>query len=64
MAKTSTEGSCLGLGWIDGKVNIINKNLILPHMGWNEINVKSNGLDYYLIYKVEDFIFFIAIIHS
>ena len=43
MAKTSTEGSCLGLGWIDGKVNIINKNLILPHMGWNEINVKANG---------------------
>ena len=42
MAKTSTEGSCLGLGWIDGKVNIINKNLILPHMGWNEINVKAN----------------------
>ena len=43
MAKTSTEGTSLGLGWIDGKVNIIDKNLILPHMGWNEINVKANG---------------------
>ena len=41
MAKTSSEGSSDGLGWIDGEVKIIDKNLILPHMGWNEIKVEE-----------------------
>ena len=41
MAKTSSEGSSSGLGWIDGEVKIIDheKNIILPHMGWNEIQI-------------------------
>ena len=41
MAKTSSEGSSSGLGWIDGEVEIIDheKNIILPHMGWNEIQI-------------------------
>ena len=45
MAKTSSEGSSKGLGWIDGDVEIINqyKNLILPHMGWNEIKVADRN---------------------
>ena len=43
MAKSSTEGHSNGLGWIDGEVEIIDqdKKLILPHMGWNEIEVKE-----------------------
>ena len=43
MAKSSSEGSSNGLGWIDGEVEIIDqdKKLILPHMGWNEIKVKE-----------------------
>ena len=41
MAKRSSEGIESGLGWIEGEVKIIDqkKNLLLPHMGWNEIKV-------------------------
>ena len=34
-----------GFGWIDGevrKINNINKTLKLPHMGWNQIELKKN----------------------
>ena len=34
-----------GFGWIDGevrKINNMNKKLKLPHMGWNEIELKKN----------------------
>jgi len=34
-----------GFGWIDGevrKINNINKTLKLPHMGWNEIELKKD----------------------
>jgi glutamine amidotransferase len=34
-----------GFGWIDAevrKINNINKKLKLPHMGWNEIELKKN----------------------
>ena len=33
-----------GFGWIDGevrKINSINKTLKLPHMGWNEVELKK-----------------------
>tara|TARA_B110000495_G_C22828146_1_gene483249 strand:- start:191 stop:808 length:618 start_codon:yes stop_codon:yes gene_type:complete len=48
LAKSSDEGNIKGLGWIDADVknlNNLNKdnNLILPHMGWNKINFKSNN---------------------
>ena len=43
MANSSSEGSSNGLGWIDGEVKIIDKNLILPHMGWNEIKVEESN---------------------
>ena len=36
-----------GFGWIDGvvkKINNINKTLKLPHMGWNQIELKKNFL--------------------
>jgi glutamine amidotransferase len=36
-------GEYQGLGFIDGKVEkIVGENLKIPHMGWNEIIVKSN----------------------
>ena len=34
-----------GLGWIGGEIKkISNKNTILPHMGWNEVNVIKENL--------------------
>ena len=45
MARSSEEGTKQGLAWLDGDVKIINKKdkLPLPHMGWNEIEIKSNN---------------------
>ncbi len=44
MARRSEEGKNRGLGWIDADVGLIKKtkNLPLPHMGWNKINIKNN----------------------
>ena len=44
MARSSEEGIKKGLAWLDADVKIINKKdkLPLPHMGWNEIDIKSN----------------------
>ena len=35
-----------GLGWIVGDVKKINvgKNYVLPHIGWNNLNIKKNSL--------------------
>ena len=35
MASQSEEGVMPGLNWIKGKVLKLDKNIILPHMGWN-----------------------------
>ena len=45
MANSSSEGFCKGLGWINGEVKMIdrNNNLLLPHMGWNEIKVEKQN---------------------
>ena len=43
-----------GFGWIDGevrKINNINKTLKLPHMGWNQIELKKN-FPLFLILKI------------
>ena len=43
-----------GFGWIDGvvkKINNINKTLKLPHMGWNQIEIKK---DTSLFYGIEN----------
>ena len=43
-----------GFGWIDGevrKINNINKRLKLPHMGWNEIELKK---DCFLFTKIKN----------
>ena len=50
LAHSSDEGSLPGLGWIDGVVkrfdfSSLKKPLIIPHMGWNNVNpTKINGL--------------------
>ena len=34
-----------GLGWIDGevsKIDLTDKNLKIPHMGWNTLNIENN----------------------
>ena len=45
-AKTGYESQeTKGFGWIDGevrKINNINKTLKLPHMGWNQIELKKD----------------------
>jgi glutamine amidotransferase len=46
-AKNSSEGKNSGLNWFDADVKKINcknqKNLRLPHMGWNSIKIKNNN---------------------
>src|SRR3546814_19452814 len=42
MANLSQEGKRAGLGWIDGDVRMLcadggSNRLILPHMGWNDV---------------------------
>lgn len=42
MADSSEEGSLEGLGWIPGNVKKLEeKNLALPHMGWNDAQPKN-----------------------
>lgn len=55
MAQSSDEGSSEGLNWIKGEVKSLKSQpvfeiLPLPHMGWNDVSLKSNdqlliGLD-------------------
>ena len=44
LAKKSEEGKLEGLGWIDGIVKKfpIKKNYPLPHMGWNNLEIKKH----------------------
>ena len=47
MANESEEGLSRGFGWIKGKVKKFSsntKNLILPHMGWNNVELQKNSL--------------------
>ena len=40
----SENGLSYGLNWIPGKVNKIKcKNIILPHVGWNDVNFKKHS---------------------
>jgi glutamine amidotransferase len=48
LAKTSEEGVMPGLGWINATVKKIDTNLLtqttmLPHMGWNDVSVKTKN---------------------
>lgn len=48
LANKSEEGSSEGLGWIDAEVvkfSVSDKlKYKIPHMGWNQINIKKNSL--------------------
>lgn len=46
LAKSSEEGKSKGLGWIDSDIIKISneKDVILPHMGWNNIDFKTNNI--------------------
>ena len=48
MAQSSEEGKLDGLNWITGKVKKIDtsallQNTLLPHMGWNSIDIQQNS---------------------
>jgi len=51
-------GSHSGLGWIKGSIKKINaKNIKLPHMGWNTVEIKKNGTKMYFNKEIKDFYF-------
>tara|TARA_A100001011_G_scaffold362023_1_gene410654 strand:- start:1143 stop:1760 length:618 start_codon:yes stop_codon:yes gene_type:complete len=66
MASQSEEGVLSGLNWIKGKVLKLDRNTILPHMGWNNVKplIKSDlfnnieNPEFYFLhsyyYKTED----------
>ena len=45
LARSSEEGKLKGLGWIDAIVKRFDSTngIILPHMGWNNVNPRSYG---------------------
>jgi len=51
-------GDYKGLGWIEGTVDQLNsKKNPLPHIGWNEINIKNNSKIVDGLEEVRDFYF-------
>lgn len=59
MEKGFEPEECEGLGWIKGEVQLFDlKDLAIPHMGWNDIQIKNNS--YYADCQTKDFYF----IHS
>lgn len=62
MAKNSEEGISEGLGWIDAKVKKVNtdnlnQKTLLPHMGWNSVNIKARSALFDGFKSYEDFYF-------
>ena len=55
MASQSEEGVLSGLNWIEGKILKLDKDIILPHMGWNDVKL-SNKSD--LFNNIENFEFY------
>ena len=48
LASSSEEGACQGLSWVPGRVRSLknlmtDKRLPLPHMGWNDVAVKTDS---------------------
>ncbi len=60
MQVLSTDGhefeTCNGLNWINGSVKKINNDK-LPHIGWNNINIKKNSKLFQNLSDKEDFYF-------
>ena len=51
-------GEHQGLGWINGKVDKLNSgNLPLPHIGWNDIQIRNNSSLLENINEIKDFYF-------
>lgn len=62
MAKSSEEGKLNGLNWITAKVKKINtsalhQNTLLPHMGWNTIEIKQHSTLFHDFQSDPDFYF-------
>ena len=61
LAKKSEEGDAEGLGWIDGEVvkfQVSDKlKYKIPHMGWNQIYLKNDGLLMKKIPELSEFYF-------
>jgi|TARA_B100001964_G_scaffold190652_1_gene212788 glutamine amidotransferase len=59
MAENGNEfGNHKGLGWIEGKVDIIDsKRLSLPHVGWNTVEIKKKNKVFNNFDKNYDFYF-------
>jgi len=47
MTKSSEEGKLEGLGWLNARVKKFditnNESMLLPHMGWNDVEVSQNS---------------------
>ncbi|MBB1193875.1 imidazole glycerol phosphate synthase subunit HisH [Flavobacterium sp. SOK18b] len=61
MAKSSEEGSCNGLNWIDANVKRFKfeeQSMKVPHMGWNEVLPKCSSPLFEDFDKLEDIRFY------
>lgn len=61
MTKSSAEGDVEGLGWIDAetrKFSFNDKQLKIPHMGWNQVDVKKRTVMSNLI-TADDVFYFV-----
>lgn len=45
LARSSEEGAASGLGWINGVVKklVQTENMLLPHMGWNDVEISARN---------------------
>ncbi|MCX8059000.1 MAG: imidazole glycerol phosphate synthase subunit HisH [Spirochaetes bacterium] len=65
MTKSSEEGKEKGFGWINAETKkfnftaIENKNLKIPHMGWNIVNLRKNSKLFYGMENQENRFYFV-----
>jgi glutamine amidotransferase len=60
LTKKSEEGKLKGLDWIDAKTirfNFEDEDLKVPHMGWNEVDIKKKGCLYKNMFEEPKFYF-------
>jgi len=68
--ETNEEGGVKGLGWINGRVKrfdfqsvSLDRKLVVPHRGWNELNVsKTNPL--FVNTEIKDRFYFVYSFHA
>ena len=61
-ARSSTEGNCEGLGWLNAEVkkfdhSIIDLGFKIPHVGWNQVEIKKKSNLFLKIPSNHDFYF-------